>query len=141
VLLRRRPPRRPLTPFAPSSGGTLSETIYGYDDQTGRLASISHGGSTATYDWSSTVGGLPAGISYSGAGLTGIRTPDAEGRLDKIAWELDDGKRHAKHPLNGLAGVMAVPQGWGHEQAIHRSAPSLPQARASRQAGSGCARV
>jgi len=49
--------------------------------------------------------------------------------------------RHAKHPLNGLAGVMAVPQGWGHEQAIHRSAPSRPQARAARPAGSASARV
>lgn len=60
----------------------------GHDPATDRIATISHGGSTATYDWTSTVAGLPVGISYSGAGLTGSRTPDAEGRLDKIAWNI-----------------------------------------------------
>lgn len=66
----------------------IATTAFSYHAPTGRIASISHGGSTATYDWSSTVAGLPVGISYSGAGLTGRRTPDEDGRLDKIGWSI-----------------------------------------------------
>lgn len=69
-------------------GQPIASTGLTYHAGTGRIASISHGGSTATYDWTSTVAGLPVGISYNGAGLTGTRTPDAEGRLDKIAWSI-----------------------------------------------------
>ena len=53
----------------------------------------------------------------------------------------NESKRHAKHPLNGLAGVMAVPQGWSHEQSIEGSAPSRPQVRDARPAGSVSAGV
>lgn len=69
-------------------GQAIASTGLGYHEATGRIGSITHGGSTATYDWTSTVAGLPVGISYSGAGLVGTRTPDAEGRLDKISWSI-----------------------------------------------------
>jgi len=69
------------------SGQAIATTGLSYHEDTGRIGSITHGGSVATYNWTSTVAGQPVGISYSGAGLTGTRTPDAEGRLDQIGWE------------------------------------------------------
>jgi len=77
--------RRSAVSVLAADHNVLTTTGYTHDPATDRIATISHGGSTATYDWTSTVAGLPVGISYSGVGLTGTRTPDAEGRLDKIA--------------------------------------------------------
>jgi hypothetical protein len=55
------------TAVTASGPGFASATQYTYQAHTGCLASITHGGQTATYDWSNSLRGLPSGISYSGA--------------------------------------------------------------------------
>ncbi len=77
--------RRRAVSVLAADDSVLTTTGYTHDPATDRIATVSHGGSTATYDWTSAIVGLPVGVCNSGAGLTGTRTPDAEGRLDKIA--------------------------------------------------------
>ena len=91
--------RRSAVSVLAADDSVLTTTGYTHDPATDHIATVSHGGSTATYDWTSTVAGLPVVISYSGAGLTGTRTPDDEGRLDKIAWNIGNTLPHQRRRL------------------------------------------
>ncbi len=44
----------------------LITTGYTHDPATDRIATVTHGGSTATYDWTSAIVGLPVGVCNSG---------------------------------------------------------------------------
>jgi len=72
------------------AGGVLAHTAYSFTEDSNMLATVSMGGVTATYDWTTQVGGLPGTVSYSGAGFTGIRVPDSSGRLDSITWSVNN---------------------------------------------------
>lgn len=80
-----------------SGPGFSTATAYTYEPVANRLASITHGGQTATYDWSDTLAGLPIGITYSGAGLHGQRIADANHRLATIAYSMAQATNFSSH--------------------------------------------
>jgi RHS repeat-associated protein len=72
---------------ATSLGGiTLPTASYAYDATSGRMASVSADGITATYRYNANTG-WNEGVTYN-SGLSSTRTADALGRLDAITWSV-----------------------------------------------------